>query len=75
MTFSRYGQTLTERKNKFSKEVQRYLSEPGVNEIWMIDEGVMIVKELLENVDNPNRVNINAKDEYNLTPLHHAALR
>lgn len=76
MTSSRYGQNLTERKNNISKELQKNFSEPGVDEAWMTDPGVIIVKELLENENNiANKAFINAKDEYELTPLHHAALR
>ena len=79
---SRYGRTLTERKKIFSKELQRFLSKAGKDVSWIedADNGVLIVRELLENdsnfSDQSNIIDvINAKDKYNLTPLHHAAMR
>ena len=50
-------------------------SDHGKEDIETMDKGVQIVKELLENKSNPKRASINGKDEYELTPLHHAALR
>ena len=71
---SRFGFS-TENK----KELRHQYSDSNI-EFESEDKGVEILKELLNNEDKnrygkPNKANINAQDAYNLTALHHAALR
>ena len=85
--FARYGTNVTERKqdpkqnNPENKKVfRKQYSESNIGNEIEKDNGVLIVKELLENEKDkkkqkPNKANINEKDTYDLTPLHHAALR
>ena len=78
---------MTERKNteslkKFEnkKDLRHQYSDSNIRNEFEKDMGVQIVKELLENEKKdkkgkPNKAAINATDTYNLTALHHAALR
>ena len=71
----RYGKNEVEGKINFSEEQtlksfrKEYSSCDKLTDSEE-DEGVKVVKALLE-----NKADINEKDEYNLTSLHHAALR
>ena len=84
----RYGKSLTERKNNkhqdndenktFKTQCSQENDEISIEELEK-DPGVQVIKVLLENkfklYGKENKAKINQKDKYQLTPLHHAALR